>query len=64
MKYGHGSKYYRSSENRILETIANYGSLSVTRPDLVEMLKEDKPELVAALDELIKEMGKKVDGIE
>lgn len=64
VKYGHGSKYYRSSENRILETIANYGSLSVTRPDLVEMLKEDKPELVAALDELIKEMGKKVDGIE
>ena len=64
VKYGHGPKYYRSSENRILETIANYGSLSVTRPDLVEMLKEDKPELVAALDELIKEMGKKVDGIE
>ena len=64
VKYGHGSKYYSKSENKILETIANYGSLSVTRPDLVEELRKDKPELVAALDELIEEMGKKVDGIE
>lgn len=64
VKYGHGSAYYSRSENKILETIANYGSLSVTRPDLVEELRKDKPELVAALDELIEEMGKKVDGIE
>ena len=64
VKYGHGRSYYRNSENRILETIANYGSLSVTRPDLVEMLRKDKPELTAALDDLIEEMGKKVDSIE
>lgn len=63
VKYGHGSKYYSRSENKILETIANYGSLSVTRPDLVEELRKDKPELVAALDELIEEMGKKVDSL-
>lgn len=63
VKYGHGSAYYSRSESRILETIANYGSLSVTRPDLVEELRKDKPELVAALDELIEEMGKKVESI-
>lgn len=64
VKYGHGRSYYRNSENRILETIANYGSLSVTRPDLVEMLRKDKPELTAALDDLIEEMVRKVDSIE
>lgn len=64
VKYGHGRSYYRNSENRILETIANYGSLSVTRPDLVEMLRKDKPELTAALDDLIEEMVKKVESIE
>lgn len=64
VKYGHGSKYYRNSESRIHETIANYGALSVTRPDLIEMLKRDKPELVDALDKVIDEMIKKVDSIE
>ena len=64
VKYGHGRSYYRNFENRILETIANYGSLSVTRPDLVEMLRKDKPELTAALDDLIEEMVRKVDSIE
>lgn len=61
VQYGHGRNYYRNYENRILETIANYGSLSVTRPDLVEELRKDKPELVAALDDLIDEMIKKVE---
>ena len=64
VKYGHGRRYYKNYENRILETIANYGSLNVTRPDLVEMFRKDKPELTAALDDLIEEMGKKVDGID
>ena len=64
VKYGHGSEYYRNSESRIHETIANYGALSVTRPDLIEMLKRDKPELVDALDKVIDEMIKKVDSIE
>lgn len=59
--YGHGSKYYRSTDSRIDETIANYASLSLTRPDLVEMLRKDKPELVKALDELVIDMGRKVD---
>lgn len=61
--YGHGSKYYASVESRIDETIANYGALSVTRPDLIEMLREDKPELCKALDESIIEMRKKVENI-
>lgn len=56
--YGHGSTYYRKSMNRVAETLANYGSLCITRPDLIKMLVEDKPELVNGLDNLVKEMLK------
>lgn len=61
--YGHGTKYYRHLEPQLHETFANYGALSVTRPDLVEMLRRDKPDLVAELDALIEGMlGKVGDG--
>lgn len=60
VKYGHGSKYYRSVESQIHEIWANYCSLELTRPDLIKLLKEDKPELVAALDEIKAEILKKV----
>lgn len=58
--YGHGSKYYRSFDSRIDEIIANYGALSVTRPDLIDMLRKDDPDLVSALEATIDEMRKKV----
>ncbi len=58
--YGHGSKYYRDFTSRIDETIANFASLSVTRPDLIDLLRKDKPEVVKALEETIEEMAKKV----
>ena len=54
------SKYYRNADARIHETLANYGSLSVTRPDLIELLRADKPELVAELEATVKEMLEKV----
>ena len=57
--YGHGQRYYATEGNRIKETIANYASLSVTRPDLIDMLRKDKPELCAELDNLILELIKK-----
>ena len=60
VKYGHGSKYYRWQSERINEIVANYGALSITRPDLVDMLRKDKPELVKALDDMLEEMAKKV----
>lgn len=50
--YGHGSRYYRDTENQTLEIWANYCALSLTRPDLIDLLRKDKPELVAALDEV------------
>lgn len=56
VKYGHGSSYYRSTEDRRAETLANYGALSVLRPDLIELLAEDKPELVEALAATVAEM--------
>jgi SPP1 gp7 family putative phage head morphogenesis protein len=55
--YGHGSKYYKNDiGSQLHETLANYGALSVTRPDLVEMLRRDKPDLVRELDKLIAAM--------
>lgn len=60
--YGHGSSYYRNIDSRIEETIANYGALSVARPDLIDVLRSEKPELVDALDAAVKEMLKKVGG--
>jgi hypothetical protein len=60
VKYGHGSRYYTRTSARVHETIANYGALSVTRPDLIEMLRKDKPDLVTELEATVKEMLKKV----
>lgn len=62
VKYGHGGKYYQSVNSRVHETIANYAALSVTRPDLIELLRDDKPELVAELDAVIVELLKKAGG--
>lgn len=59
VKYGHGRSYYRDKESRIHEALANYGSLSVTRPDLIDMLRKDKPELCKALDDTIDAMNDK-----
>lgn len=58
--YGHGQRYYAREGDRIKETVANYVSMSVTRPDLVEMLRKDKPELCTELDNLVIELLKKV----
>lgn len=59
VKYGHGGKYYQSVSSRVHETIANYAALSVTRPDLIDLLRDDKPDLVAELEALIVELLKK-----
>lgn len=59
VRYGHGSRYYTDVGNRLEETLANYGSLSVLRPDLVALLKKDKPDLVKALKQVVKNMLQK-----
>ena len=58
VRYGHGSKYYKSYANRIEEMFANYMTLSVTNPDLIEMLRRDKPEVVSLLEEIVDTMLK------
>ena len=60
--YGHGGKYYAYKSDRAHETIANYASLAITRPDLIELLRKDKPELVKELEETVKAMLEKVGG--
>lgn len=58
--YGHGKNYYTSTEDRCAETLANYGALSITRPELIDLLREDYPDLVDMLNDTIQEMLKKV----
>ncbi len=60
LSFGHGASYFRSEEHQNSEIFANYMSLSVTRPDLIEVLRRDKPELCEVLDEIIKEMAGKI----
>lgn len=60
--FGHGGRYYSHKPDRAHETIANYAALSITRPDLIELLRKDKPELVKELEETVKAMLKKVGG--
>ena len=60
-KYGHGKRYYSTITNRVNEIVANYGALSVTRPDLIDLLKKDKPNLVSSLENMVKNMLKGVE---
>lgn len=60
--YGHGQQYYSRVNSQIHETVANYVSLSVTRPDLIDMLRRDKPELCEALDNMVIELLEKAGG--
>lgn len=53
VKYGHGMDYYKTIDKRVKEIVANYGALSISRPDLIELLKADKPALVSELDKLM-----------
>lgn len=62
VKYGHGKAYYVRNERQTVEIVANYASLSVTRPDLIDMLRRDKPELCEALDEMVIELIAKAGG--
>lgn len=55
--YGHGARYYHDPGNQNCEIFANYMSLSVNRPDLVDLLRDDKPELCSTLDQIIAEMA-------
>lgn len=49
---GHGVSYYHGNlEKQAAEIWANYTRLSITNPELVELLGRYEPELLAALDE-------------
>lgn len=61
--FGHGTSYYSTITNKIDEIIVNYASLSITRQDLIDLLKKDKPDLVKVLEDVIMEMIKKVNNI-
>ena len=57
VSYGHGTKYFIKGDKRVKEIVADYGALSITRPDLVELLRADKPNLVKELDNLMETLG-------
>lgn len=58
VQYGHGVSYFRSDDAKAKEIFANYFSLSITRPDLIEVLRRDKPKLCEALDEIMDDILK------
>lgn len=55
--FGHGQRYYFRPGAAESEIFANYMSLSVNNPSLIDALRRDKPDLCDALDQLIKEMA-------
>ncbi|HEY5557537.1 hypothetical protein [Acetobacterium sp.] len=60
VSYGHGSRYYKSVDDCIIETWANYVALKLTRPDLIKLLEKEKPELVKLMDSMRDDLLKKV----
>lgn len=61
--YGHGSAYYtdrRRTNPNCSESLANYASLCVGHPELIDILAEDYPELVTALRGCVEAMLKEV----
>lgn len=61
--YGHGSAYYtdrRRTNPNCSESLANYGSLCVGHPELIDILAEDYPEIVTALRGCVEAMLKEV----
>lgn len=44
--------------SKVKEIVANYGGLGISRPDLVELLRKNKTELIKELDNLIDNMLK------
>lgn len=61
--YGHGSAYYtdrRKTNTNCSESLANYASLCVGHPELIDILAEDYPEIVTALRGCVEAMLKEV----
>lgn len=61
--YGHGSAYYtdrRRTNPNCSESLANYASLCVGHPELIDILAEDYPEIVTALRGCVETMLKEV----
>ncbi len=59
---GHGKGYYADRESRAHELFANYCSLSVFKPELLEYFKKDFPETSKRLEEHVRNMMKRVTG--
>lgn len=61
--YGHGSAYYtdrRRANPNCSESLANYASLCIGHPELIDILAEDYPEIVTALRGCVEAMLKEV----
>ena len=61
--YGYGSAYYtdrRRTNPNCSESLANYASLCVGHPELIDILAEDYPEIVTALRGCVEAMLKEV----
>lgn len=55
---GHGFKYYLKESNKIEEIVANVASLSIIKPEYIEKLKKNQPELMNGIFEFFEEIEK------
>ena len=62
ISYGHGLSYYRSNAKKVEEIWANYCQLSLTRPDLIDAIADDQPELIHAMDSMRDEILVRLNG--
>lgn len=62
ISYGHGPSYYRSNAKKVEEIWANYCQLSLTRPDLIDAIADDQPELIHAMDSMRDEILVRLNG--
>jgi hypothetical protein len=62
IRYGHGDGYYRTKSKQVEEIWANYCAMSLTRPDLIELLREDQPMLIQSMDAMRDEVLRGLDG--
>jgi len=63
VNYGHGSSYYtdrRRKNPNCSESLANYASLCIGHPELIDILAEDYPDIVTELRNCTKQMVKEV----
>lgn len=58
--FGHGPNYFNSDSLKAVELWADYANISLTNPELIELMRKDMPDVINALDGIKLEMAKEL----